>query len=515
MTTSSSFANPFRPYNPFIATVEEPTIMELDEVEETDPANVSYALVQNGPAVAAEEVESHLDAVEVKVTWGTQILSVNHLEMGKGFSIGEGADFEVPNALKSEIVSYRAGSTVVSIPAGATATVYARGESPRGVMGGDEVDLRDGMRISISVEPVTIEVAAVRAGKKFKVGFLASLATGAAAAIGLSFVGHAAIVASLAMFMPKMNADDAESIGREQMLTMQTLMNASADREADKQKEESTDQDTAGGGSTGGEPHKGEAGVAGTQTSTNKAPAHMAFKGNNDHVELSRSEERQLATEGGMIGMLKAGINPTGLQSPWGSDSQLGMDREDKMGSLFGENAGDMFGYGLGVSGTGEGGGGNGKGIGIDGVGNTVGGGGGGPGKWGYGKGDKGGIGDGHSPLGGGHVAKAPIVRTSTPQINGRLPAEVIQRIVRQNNGRFRMCYEQGLRSNPGLTGRVTTKFVIGRDGAVSQAADGGSDLPNQEVVSCVVRSFNALSFPQPEGGIATVIYPIVLTPAE
>jgi len=182
---------------------------------------------------------------------------------------------------------------------------------------------------------------------------------------------------------------------------------------------------------------------------------------------------------------------------------------------MFGADANDAMGYGLGLWGTGEGGGGKGEGIGIDGVGNTVGGGGGGPGKWGYGKGDKDGWGNGHGPGGGGHVAKAPRIRNPEITTNGRIPAEVIQRIVRQNFGRFRLCYESGLRSNPGLTGRVVTKFVIGRDGAVAQAQDAGSDMASQEVVSCVVRSFNALSFPAPEGGIATVTYPIVLSPGE
>ena len=513
--TTQSFANPFRPYNPFIASVEEPTIMELDEVDAT--GDVSYALVQSGPAVAADEVESHLDAVEVKVTWGKQTLAVKHLTSGKGFSVGEGGDFVLPTeAMKSDIVSYRAGMTIVSIPASATATVFARGEAPRAVSGGDEIDLRDGMRISIAVEPVTIDVAAVRAGKRFKVGFLASLATGAAAAIGLSFVGHTAIVASLAFFMPKMGADDAENIGRDQMLMMQTMMNTSADREADKAKEESASNDDTGGGATGGEPHKGEAGAAGTQTAPKTQTGHMAFKGNDDKVQLSRAEEKSLASEFGMIGMMKAGINPTGLNSAWGADSQLGQDRDNKLGSMFGQNADDAFGYGLGVSGIGEGGGGNGAGVGIDGVGNTVGGGGGGPGKWGYGKGDKDGIGNSHGLTTGQHVAKAPPgLREAHLDVNGRLAPEVIQRIVRMNNGRFRQCYENGLRTNPTLSGRVTTKFVIGRDGAVQMAADGGSDLPNQEVVSCVVRSFQNLSFPKPEGGVATVVYPIVLTPSE
>jgi hypothetical protein len=34
----------------------------------------------------------------------------------------------------------------------------------------------------------------------------------------------------------------------------------------------------------------------------------------------------------------------------------------------------------------------------------------------------------------------------------------------------------------------VSVRFVIGRDGAVSNVANGGSDMPDGSVVSCVVR---------------------------
>jgi hypothetical protein len=44
-------------------------------------------------------------------------------------------------------------------------------------------------------------------------------------------------------------------------------------------------------------------------------------------------------------------------------------------------------------------------------------------------------------------------------------------------------------------------------------AQDGGSSLPNTNVVECVVRSFYSLSFPEHEGGIVTVVYPLALRP--
>ena len=104
-------------------------------------------------------------------------------------------------------------------------------------------------------------------------------------------------------------------------------------------------------------------------------------------------------------------------------------------------------------------------------------------------------------------------MRPGSTTVSGRLPAEVIQRAVRQNFGRFRMCYEQGLMRNPNLEGRVTARFVIGRDGGVSNVSNGGSDLPDSGVVSCVVSAFYGLSFPAPDGGIVTVSYPIAFSP--
>jgi hypothetical protein len=125
------------------------------------------------------------------------------------------------------------------------------------------------------------------------------------------------------------------------------------------------------------------------------------------------------------------------------------------------------------------------------------------------------GYGDGHERYGGAHPTRPPQIRLGAFTVNGRLPPEVIQRIVRQNIGRFRLCYENGMRTNPNLTGRVTVKFVIDRAGAVATVSDGGSDLPDQGVIQCVVRSFGNLQFPQPEGGIVTVVAPVTFSPAD
>jgi Ca-activated chloride channel family protein len=193
-------------------------------------------------------------------------------------------------------------------------------------------------------------------------------------------------------------------------------------------------------------------------------------------------------------------------------DAEITTDALSARGNMWGDSVGDSFGAGgLGLSGIGEGGGGKaeggkGEGIGLGSIG-TIG--------HGAGSGNGQGFGSGHGRLGGAHAARAPQLRQGAIQVTGRLPPEVIQRIVRQNFGRFRLCYENGLRNNPNLSGRVAVRFSIDRSGGVSTLGNGGSDLPDSSVVSCVVRSFAGLAFPAPEGGIATVVYPVLFNPGD
>lgn len=114
----------------------------------------------------------------------------------------------------------------------------------------------------------------------------------------------------------------------------------------------------------------------------------------------------------------------------------------------------------------------------------------------------------------------------------GRLAAAEIQIVVRASFGKLRSCYEAGLKRDPNLQGRVVVRFVIGRDGKVAAAGAATSEpipsdavstpsssalplMPDKDVVACVVRGFEMLTFPKPEGGIITVVYPINFSPSE
>jgi hypothetical protein len=94
---------------------------------------------------------------------------------------------------------------------------------------------------------------------------------------------------------------------------------------------------------------------------------------------------------------------------------------------------------------------------------------------------------------------------------SGRLPPEQIQAVVRANFDQFRRCYEAGLAKNAELRGKVMLRFVIDRDGKVHKPeAWSGTTMPDAEVSACVVKALGSLVFPKPEGGVVTVVYPIV-----
>jgi hypothetical protein len=109
--------------------------------------------------------------------------------------------------------------------------------------------------------------------------------------------------------------------------------------------------------------------------------------------------------------------------------------------------------------------------------------------------------------------AAPPKVKLGATTVSGRIPPRVIQHVVRSSFEKFRTCYEAGLGRNSSLEGRVSIRFVIDRTGKVSNVTDGGSDIPDAEVVSCVLKTMATVEFPAPANGIVTVVYPIMFAP--
>ncbi|MCB9607801.1 MAG: AgmX/PglI C-terminal domain-containing protein [Polyangiaceae bacterium] len=531
----ASAANPFdiAPANPFAAGASEAARRAALAVpDDAPPGTYTYTLVKSAPDVPADEVETHAAAVEVMVLWGTNVLHVSHLTPPRSFYVGEeagkaiGCDFFIPaeslSVARMPVVLAGGGGISVVLPQGAKGFVEIPGQ-PRMTLdearakaqpcaelsGAHQLALPGGAKARVEVGDFVFQVAAVNAGKPMPVGILVGLEVAVLMYFALSFFTVGSLIAAMAFFVPPMGLLDDEGIDKDQLFLMQQYLKAAAEREEEeKETEQVTEQDADNKEGGTGTRAKGEEGSMGKQTSkdTNKRYAVQGPKDNPD-PHIARQAALREAQEFGLIGLLNTGAagDPNAPTAEWGRDTSLGNDEVSAMGNMWGDEIGDAYGAGgLGLSGIGEGGGGRGEGIGLGSIG-TIG--------HGAGTGTGQGFGSGHGRLGGSHSTRAPKVRMGATSVSGRLPPEVIQRIVRQNYGRFRMCYENGLRNNPNLEGRVTVRFVIGRDGAVSNVSNGGSDIPDSGVVGCVVRAYYGLSFPQPEGGIVTVVYPIMFSP--
>jgi hypothetical protein len=494
----------------------------------------SYTMVKSGPDVNSDEVEvSHLSAVEVMVLWDTSVLHVEHLSPPRSFYVGEeeGKNFRCDYFIPSE----KLGTTRAPLIIASAGTVYAvllpRSKGTIEIAGQPKITIEEAIatgkatpcpelagahqialgaqsKVRVELEGLVFQTSSVAAGKRLAVPIVAAASLTGLIFFGLSFVAHVGLLAGFAFFKPDMGGDDDDEARKEQQFLMQQFLKAAADKEQEEKPPEETAQTNNEKEGGTGTRAKGDEGAMGNQNAK-AANLRYAVQGAKDNPDphIARQAALREAAEFGIIGLLNtgAGGDPNAPTAPWGRDDSSGNDAVSARGNMWGADIGESFGAGgLGLSGIGEGGGGRGEGIGLGSIG-TLG--------HGSGTGNGQGFGSGGGRLSGDHKAKPPQVRMGATTVSGRLPPEVIQRIVRQNFGRFRLCYENGLRANPNLAGRVSVRFVIDRNGAVSSVGNGGSDLPDSAVVSCVVRSFSGLSFPQPEGGIVTVVYPISFAP--
>jgi hypothetical protein len=469
-----------------------------------------YVMVQStGPVDPSECEEPGGDAIEIAITWGTNVLHVAHLTPPRAFSVGHGSgklDFVLPPEVapfaSAAIVEVRDGVAHAVAPSGAELRVS--GEASSAVQGAT-VLLLAGRSVEMTLGALTFRIAAVAAGKRLP-RYVGGDARGLGASLLASFGAAAAFLGALAYYTPALGASLDDDLDRNRLAIMRAYLDAQAERERDQPPPEAGSGTLEKGGGQPGSAAKQPEGKMGRPNRPD-VQKRTAVQGTGP-LELSRAEALAEARSIGMIGLLSS-MNSRALPTAlWGADVANGPDASDAWGNLWGDEPGESGGFGgLGLSGIGSGGGGYAEGIGIGRIG-TCG------ANCGYGPGTSGGFGSSLGSTGGGHKPTVPRIRSPNTVVSGRLPAEVIQRVVRQNYGRFRACYESGLRTNPNLTGRVTARFIISRDGSVLNVANGGSDLPNSSVVSCVVSAFYGLSFPSPENGIVTVSYPILLTPS-
>jgi len=519
-------------YNPFAAAARTAAGREALRVsDDAPPGTYAYTLIKNGPDVSTEETELvGTDCLEVLVSWGTSVLHVAHLSPPRSFYVGERTaehapiDYFVPAEVLGDdrlpLVTVRGSEVGLVVPPAARgylevggrrlALDSARSDAPPcpEVKGARVIELPPRGTARLEIGRFVFFVARGNAGKPTPRVIAGAADRALASSFAVSLFASAMVVAAAAFFVPPLGLSDDGELDQDRLRLIQQYIRASAERDRETTRDPNSPEaprDSEGGTGTRAKDEEGKMG----RYDARPASKRWAAQGpeSNRDVQLAQRMTVAEAREFGIIGLLNTGAagDPKAPTVPWGVDRTLGNDPISAMGNMFGGELGEAAGGGLGLTGIGEGGGGYGEGIGLGHI---------GP----YGHGAGLGLGDGFGNSAGrlsqGHATRGPSMRTGvTEWTKGRLPPEVIQRVVRQNFGRFRHCYDQALTRNPNLQGRVAARFVIDRSGAVSNVTNGGSDLPDSNVVSCVLGAFYGLSFPAPDGGIVTVVYPIAFSP--
>jgi hypothetical protein len=482
----------------------------------------AFVLVAHGPPVVASEVEAEdSDALEVRVFWERAPLATHHLGSQGTLVIGDHEDSiaQIPeSALGAPVVELaRATRTgfMVRVPPRAVARLGS-GSRVIEIEGPREYETSLGDALTMTIGRFRLEIAHGRAGRGIPARtLLERIEDSATLQVAGAALVHAALLGVVAFQVPGLAVEEPGGMERsDQVGLMRQYLRAAAERERDRADAPASEL----GGSSASDPGGG-APAAGDEGKMGKSGAPVADKrwgklGPKDNRDAALGREGAALPKGfELIGLIAENQgDPNAPSAPWGRLDALGSDPVSALGNMWGRTIGEAAGLaGLGLTGTGEGGGGHqAQWVGLD---MTD------FGRMGRGfgpPGDGDGMGRGRSCNGcrlQGHAVTSPSIRPGVTTVAGHIPADVIQRVVRDNFGRFRGCYEGGLRENPSLEGRVITRFVIDRQGMVTSAQDGGSSLPNSSVVACVVRSFYSLTFPEHEGGIVTVVYPLALRP--
>jgi len=93
------------------------------------------------------------------------------------------------------------------------------------------------------------------------------------------------------------------------------------------------------------------------------------------------------------------------------------------------------------------------------------------------------------------------------------LDRDQIIAVINRHRGEITYCYEQALKKDSGLRGKVSIQFVINPGGRVAKANIAESNANSAPLESCMVARLRSWQFPKPVGAVnVDVLYPFHLT---
>jgi outer membrane biosynthesis protein TonB len=110
-----------------------------------------------------------------------------------------------------------------------------------------------------------------------------------------------------------------------------------------------------------------------------------------------------------------------------------------------------------------------------------------------------------------------PMVTQAKAVVQGPFDKDILRRIVRAHINEIRFCYNQELKANPELKGRISVRFAIEADGTVAESrlvkTEPKTDAM-RAVGDCAANAIPRWLFPKPSGGERVLVtYPFLLEP--
>lgn len=123
---------------------------------------------------------------------------------------------------------------------------------------------------------------------------------------------------------------------------------------------------------------------------------------------------------------------------------------------------------------------------------------------------------------GGGAVAAGPkkvaaitarVSSDAISDVDGTIDKRAVQRALRARGKAFQLCYENALKQNSKLNGKLVVEFTIGDRGRVVEALVVNDELGSSQVSRCVLDTLKRMRFPPPEDGDVTITNTFVFQP--
>ncbi|MHA7629021.1 AgmX/PglI C-terminal domain-containing protein [Corallococcus sp. M7] len=113
-------------------------------------------------------------------------------------------------------------------------------------------------------------------------------------------------------------------------------------------------------------------------------------------------------------------------------------------------------------------------------------------------------------------VVKVPQVVDSVPEVDSsEVKPKDLARYIQSRKASIQRCYENGLKRDPSLKGRVMVRFNLTPQGRASDVEVDESTLRSDEVINCIKTTMRAWTFPFKPSDDVPVSYPFIFSPGE